>query len=150
MNDVALALIEHVSWPFVMFLGFLLLRKEFAALLSRLRSFKSGSIELQLSEQIHNQGFSREQLASIGTLSADEIDIFLLVSFTDIPEFKYSTGIASDVFKQRMLRLQEAGLLRVTNPDDTGTNLHHNLTPLGRRLRALLINSTTQLLRESA
>lgn len=150
MKEIFLSLIQHSSWPLVVLLCVLLLREEIGALLKRMRGFKAGSIEVQLSEQLHNQGLSKDQLKLIGELSADEIEMFLLASFTDYQGFKYSVPLPADVFKKRILKLQEAGLLRVINPEDPGTNLTHDTTPVGRRFRSLLLNSTTRLVRDAA
>jgi hypothetical protein len=86
-------------------------------------------------------------MEKIADISADEIDLFLLVSFTDNKDFNYKIGMSPEMFKARCLRLQDMGLIEILNPEDSGTNLRHSITPLGRRVRGLLINSTAQLLR---
>ena len=149
MKEISLSLIQYSSWPIVALLCVLLLREELGAFLKRLRGFKAGSVEVQLSEQLHNQGLSKDQLKLIGELSADEIEMFLLASFTDYQGFKYSVPLSAEIFKKRIVKLQEAGLIQITNPEDPGTNLTHNTTPVGRRFRSLLINSTTRLVRDA-
>ena len=150
MNEIVLSLIEHFSWPLVLLVCFFFLRKELSALLGRMKGFRAGAVEIQLTDQLHAQGLPKEQLETIASLSADELDLFLLVSFTEHVGFNYSTGLPPEVFKKRLLRLQEAGLLELLNPEDSGSNLRHNITPLGRRVRALLIGSSAQLLRGAA
>lgn len=140
-------LIDIFSWPLVFLICFFFLRKELRNLLSRLKGLKAGTVELQLTEQLHAQGLPKQQLKSITSLSADEIDLFLLVSFTEHLGFNYSTPLPPEVFKKRLIRLQEAGLLEITNPEDPGTNIRHNILPLGLRLRALLISGAAQILR---
>ncbi len=83
----------------------------------------------------------------VTSLSADEVELFLLVSYTDNLGFNYTTGLPPEVFKARLVRLRDSGLLEISNPEDPGTNIRHSITPLGRRVRAMLIGGTTQLLR---
>ena len=145
--EIAIALIEHALWPLVVFLCVLMLRKQLAALLERMTGLKAGSVELQFKENIERQGFTPEQRVAFKNLSADELDLFLLVSFSDDNVFRYTTNMPFPTYRQRMLLLQDAGLLCLTNPEDPGTNLLHNLTPLGKRVRALIVDSTVGLLR---
>jgi len=146
--EISIALIKHALWPLVVLLCVLMLRKQLAALLERMTGLKAGSVELQFKERIERQGFTPEQRTAFRNLSADELDLFLLVSFSDDKVFRYTTNMPFPTYRQRMLRLQEAGLLTLTNPDDPGTNLLHNLTPLGKRVRALIVDSTVSLLRD--
>jgi len=145
--EIAIAIIEHALWPLVVFLCVLMLKKQLSALLERMTGLKAGSIELQFKQRIERQGFTPEQQVAFRNLSADEIDLFLLVSFSDDETFRYTTNMPFPTYRLRMLQLQEAGLLALTNPDDPGTNLLHNLTPLGKRVRALIVDSTVSLLR---
>src|SRR5260221_10340064 len=137
--EIALALIEHALWPLVVVLCALTFRKQLVALLGRVTGLKAGSIEVQFRERIARQGFTPDQQAAFRSLNADELDLFLLVSYSDDQAFRYTTNMAFPIYRQRMSRLQEAGLLTLTNPDDPGTNLLHNLTPLGKRVRALIV-----------
>lgn len=150
MKEIALGLIQHSSWPIVALLAILLLRKDLTTLLRRLRVFRAGSIEVDLTEQLHTQGFTKAQLTALSKLSVEDTDIFLLVSFTDHPSFRYATGVEPSLFKSSLQRLQEAGLLQITNPDDPGTNILHELTPSGRRFRSLLVSSSAALVRQAA
>lgn len=145
--EILKAAIEHLSWPLTVLICVLLFQAELRALIRRLRGFKAGSIELQLHEQLAAQGISKEQLALLTSLSADDVELFFLVSYTDSVGFNYTTGLPPDVFKARLLSLRDSGLLDVSNPEDIGVNLRHNLTPLGCRIRAMLIGGATQLLR---
>ncbi len=145
--ELLIAIIEHLSWPIVIIVFFLLLRKELSRLLSRVKGIKASDLELQFAEQIQVQGLSKEQLADVSSLTADEIELFLLVSFTEHQGFNYQTGLPPEVFKSKMEHLQKAGLIDLVNPDDPGVNLRHNITPLGNRVRAILINSSAQLVR---
>ncbi|MSQ70230.1 MAG: hypothetical protein EXR27_02925 [Betaproteobacteria bacterium] len=149
MQDIFLATIQHASWPIAILIALFVLRKEVRSLLGRIRGFKAGKVELKFNEELEQQGFTKKQLATLRTLTADEIDLFLLVSFSEAPNFRYQTGIDPAIFRQHMSRLEESGLLTITNPENDGSNLLHNLTPLGRRARSLFVNSTVELLRKS-
>ena len=150
MSEIALGLIQYSSWPVVTLLAILLLRKDITSLLRRLNVFRAGSVEVKLTEQLHTHGFNQAQLSALSILSAEDIDIFFLVSFTDDPAFRYQTGIDPSLFKTSLQKLQNAGLLILTNPDDPGTNFLHNLTSSGRRFRSLLVDSSAALVREAA
>ncbi|MDP3858639.1 MAG: hypothetical protein Q8Q73_12845 [Stagnimonas sp.] len=150
MKDIALSFIQYSSWPLALLLCVLLLRKQLTSFADRVRLFRAGGVEVQLAEQLHNQGFTKSQLDAVQGLSANDVDIFLLVSFTDDKSFKYFTSTDPILFKKSLLSLQDAGLLVLTNPEDPGTNLLHNLTPVGRRFRGLLVNSAVGLLKGTA
>ena len=82
MKDITLSLIQHLSWPLFVFFYLLVLRREIGGFLGRLRLLKAGTVELELSGQLQLQGFSEKQLATLKKLSAEDVDIFLLISFT--------------------------------------------------------------------
>jgi hypothetical protein len=148
-NSIILSLIEHSSWPIVLLVIVLILRPQIIELVKRLKSLRAGSIEMQIGEQLHNQGLTKKQLSKIGNLTNDEIEIFLLASSSDSAAFNYTVWLPADAYKNKIVSLEEAGLLQIVNPDDPGTNLRHNITPLGKRFRTLLINSAGRLLREA-
>lgn len=144
--NILLAAIQYTSWPIVTLIGLFLFKAQLGELVSNLRQLKAGSLEASFAETLNQQGFSEAQLKIINTLSPAEIDIFLLASFSDNKEFNYSTGLEATEFKKIMSRLQRAGLLEITNPEDPGTNIRHNTTPIGKSVRAMLLNGTTKLL----
>jgi hypothetical protein len=148
--QIALAIIRYALWPLIVLLGILILRSPLAELPGRLTGLKAGSVEIQFKERIERQGFAPEQRAAFKNLSSDEVEIFLLISFSESHAFSYKVDIPAPTYRQRMLRLQAAGLLTLLNPDDPGTNLIHNLTPLGKRVRALIVDSTVGLIRGDA
>jgi hypothetical protein len=115
-------------------------------MLRNMRFFKAAGLEVEFNEQLQSQGFTDAQLKIVRKLSASEIDLFLLISFSDDKDFKYCINMEPMAFRGAMLRLQEAGLLLITNPQETGSNIRHKTTPIGRRVRAMLINSTIVLL----
>lgn len=65
MNEIVLALIQHLSWPLVVLVVFVLSREELRGVISRLRGFKAGNVELQLSDQLQAQGLPKQQLEKL-------------------------------------------------------------------------------------
>jgi hypothetical protein len=77
------------------------------------------------------------------------VAVLVIFIFHD-PTFNYQTGMPSTSFKESMLRLQSSGLVRLLNPEDPGTDLRHSITPLGRRVRSLLVSTCTTLLQRGS
>ena len=144
--ELAQSVLQYASWPIVVLIGLFLFKEPLVKLICNLRFFKAGTLEVGFAEQIQNQGFTDNQLKIIRTLTAQEIDLFLLVSFSDATDFNYTTDLDEEVFRKALLKLQDAGLIKITNPDNSSTNLRHITGPVGRRVRAMLINSTVALL----
>src|SRR5450759_1719610 len=144
--DIIQTTIQYASWPIVVLIGLLLFKQPIQQVILNLRSFKAGSLEASFTEGLNQQGLTAIQLKTIHSLTPAEIDIFLLASFSDKSDFNYTVGMEASEFRNVMFRLQDAGLLNITNPNDTGTNIRHNTTPIGKNVRAMLLNSTTKLL----
>ncbi|MGI2002419.1 hypothetical protein [Shewanella frigidimarina] len=149
MKEITLSLINNFSWPLVILVCLFTMKKEISKLLSRLNTFKAGSVELQMSEQLHAQGLTKEQLITLGELSVDELDLFLLASFSENLGFSYQTTLPPEIFKKRLLALAKAGLFEDLETDDGSSKIMHNLTPMGKTVRVLLLNGSIQLLRRS-
>jgi len=147
MKEITVAFLQYSSWPLVAILIFFFFRSEIGEFLSRLRGLKAGKVELQLAQQIRNQGFTKEQLSAISSLTADDINIFLLATFTENPSFKYDTGIPYARFKECLLKIQDAGLILIAEIDDSQSKILHTQTSSGRRVRDMLVNSSVELLR---
>jgi hypothetical protein len=146
--ELATTFLEHASWPLVVFCGFLLFGASIRKMLSRVRGARAGSVEVQFEEELHHQGLTKDQLLAISSLTGEELGLFLLVSYSDSLGFNYNTALPPDVYKARVLRLRDAGLLHIHNPDNPGTDIRHNVTPAGNRFRALVITSTSRMLRQ--
>ena len=144
--DIIQTTIQYASWPIVVLIGLLLFKQPIQQVILNLRSFKAGSLEASFTEGLNQQGLTAIQLKTIHSLTPAEIDIFLLASFSDKSDFNYTVGMDTSEFRNVMFRLQDAGLLNIINPNDTGTNIRHNTTPIGKNVRAMLLNSTTKLL----
>lgn len=138
--------LQYSSWPIVTLIGLFVFKAPLSVLIKNLRFLRAGKLEVSFEEQIQRLGFSEEQLRIVRTLSAQEIDLFLLVTFSDSPSFNYMTGLHEAAFSAALKKLQEAGLIVITNPDGPSTNLRHITTPIGHRVRTMLINSTVALL----
>ncbi|MFA5824904.1 MAG: hypothetical protein WC825_02900 [Gallionellaceae bacterium] len=144
--DIIQTTIQYASWPIVVLIGLFLFKKPIREMISNLRSLKAGSLEASFTEGLSQQGLTDIQLMTIRSLSPADIDIFLLVSFSDSSQFNYSIGMDTVDFKNVVLRLQDAGLLEITSPKDAETNIRHNTTPIGKSIRAMLLSSTMRLL----
>jgi len=147
MNEITVAVLQYALWPLVVVFALVFLREPLWRLLSNVRFLKAGSVEVSFQDQIEKQGLTESQSKAVRTLTATEVDLFLLVSFSDAPQFTYVSGMDVSEYRNAMLRLQEAGLITVINQDDPGTNIRHVTTPAGRRVRVLLVNSVLALLR---
>ena len=148
LKEIIVSALHYTSWPVAVLIALWWFRKQIARAIANLRLFKAGSIEVGFREQIRRQGFTEAQLAVLKTLTAEEIDLFLLVSFTEEAGFEYSTTIDIPIFRGYMGRLESAGLMHILNPENDGSNLRHNITPMGRRIRALLVDSAVSLIQE--
>jgi hypothetical protein len=149
LKEITLSLINNFSWPLVVLVCLFTMKKEISKLLSRLNTFKAGSVELQMSEQLQAQGLSKEQLVTLGELSVDELDLFLLASFSENIGFTYKTSLPHEIFRKRLTALEKAGLFEDLQPNDNDNSIMHNLTPMGKTVRVLLLNGSIQLLRRS-
>ncbi len=146
--EIVQSFIEHGSWPLVAIIGFVLFGSPLRRMLLRIRGAKAGSVEVQFEEEVRDQRLTHEQLQNISSLTNEELELFLLVSFTEHEGFNYETPLPTEIFRHRIQKLSEAGLLDILNPDDTGANVRHNLTSAGNRFRALVVQSITRMLRE--
>ncbi|GAC33705.1 hypothetical protein [Paraglaciecola polaris] len=148
-SEIIAALVADLAWPLVVLIVLYVLRTEISKMLSRLSTLKAGNVEMQLHEQISAQDLSVEQLHKLSKLSVGELDLFLLVSFSENIGFTYQTTIPREIFMRRLKALEDAALLEILKNYE-GDNIRHNLTESGRTLRQLVITSSTQLLRMSA
>lgn len=146
--ELAVAFLEYAAWPLVVLCGFLLFGSALRKMLMRVRGMKAGSVEVQFEEELHRQGLTKHQLEAIESLTAEEIGLFLLVSYSDSLGFDYRTALPIEVYKARLVRLSEAGVVHILNPENPGDDLRHSVTPAGNRFRSLVINSTARMLRE--
>lgn len=147
--DISLALITHAAWPLTTLICLFLLRKELSELISRLKGLKAGALELLMSEELHSTSLNESQLKAISNLSAEDIDLFLLVSYSEAIGFRYELPIPQEVFKTRMAILHETGLIEVLNSENPGTDIRHNITPMGFQVRSLLLRGSKQLLQKA-
>lgn len=150
MKEIIIASIAHFSWPLVFIIAIFMLRTPICALLQRVNAFKAGSVELQLQETLSTQNLSEKQIAQINKLTVDELDLFLLASFSENIGFNYQTPMPPETFKRRMQSLENAGLLEILNPDDDGKNIRQNVTETGKHVRSVILNGATKILHNSA
>lgn len=140
--------IEFASWPIVVLTVFFFLRSPISKLLGKIRFIKNSGIEVTFVDDLLRQGFSKSQLVAIESLTEADLDLYLLVSYSDAPEFKYQIPVqSSEEHASSFARLEKAGLMRVTTKSEEGLPALHLSTPAGRRVRSLVIRSTVDLLR---
>ena len=150
MENFLSLVIQYWPWPIVAVLAIFIFHDPISKLLGDVKSLKAGSVEVAFDKHIQQQGLSKDQSKAFKSLTSMDIDLFLLISFSDDPTFNYQTGMPSTSFKESMLRLQSSGLVRLLNPEVPGTNLRHSITPLGRRVRSLLVSTCTTLLQRES
>lgn len=93
------------------------------------------------------EGLSTEQRTALRQLTADELDVFLLVSYSD--QHQYDTGLAPELLRATLRRLAGAGLITII--DETNPRyVTHETTALGKRLRALLVSCAAASVRDAA
>lgn len=147
-SEILKSAFQYLSWPLIAMALILIFKIPLAKMISNIRFFKAGSLEIDFGEKLLNQGFTDEQLKIVKNLTANEIDLFLLVSYTNAPNFHYSTGagLSNKDFRVMMLKLNEAGLIAITKDDGMGNDLFHTTTQIGLRTRAMIVNGTISLL----
>jgi hypothetical protein len=150
LKDIIVSAFQYASWPAALLMALWWFRDNIRASVGRLRIFNAGSVEFDFIERIRRQDFTASQLAKFKLLSVEEIELFLMASYSESGHFFYHLGAAMDfaVFRRCMGNLDEAGLMRLLNPEDDGRNLRHASTSLGKSIRSLLIDSSVGLIRE--
>ena len=150
MNEILITALEHLAWPVVVLVAIFSLRRQLSKLLSSLRIFKAGSIEVVFDERLKRLKLETSKLESLRDLTHEEISLFLLISYSDAPEFKYEPGLLVGSFHSQIEALESAGLISVTIPEDNPDHRCHSLTIEGKRIRSIVIESTTRLFQEHA
>ena len=149
-KDIIVSAFQFASWPLALLMTMWWFREHIRALIGRLHFLKPGSVESDFLERIRRQDFTDAQMARFKQLSVEEIELFLMVSYSESGHFFYHLGAAMDfvAFRRCMGNLDEAGLMRLLNPEDDGKNLRHAITSLGKNIRGLLIDSSVGLIKE--
>ncbi len=147
MKEIVLGLIEHSSWAALVLLFVIWFRPQITELLNKLRFIKAGNLQLEFSTQLSQIGFDKEKLKKFSYLTSEEINIFLLASFSDGIGFQYQIEMPQNELNSHIFRLADFGLLEVVKNPTNPENIGHNLTEDGRRFRAVLIDTTKDLLK---
>jgi hypothetical protein len=149
-KDIVVSVFQYASWPLAFLVALWWFRTNLRGLIGELRLQKAGSVEFDFKERMQRQDFTAAQMAIFKQLSVEEIELFLMVSYSDSGQFFYHLGDAMDfaAFRLSMGKLDQAGLMRLLNPEDDGQKLRHSITSLGKNIRALLIDSSVGLMRE--
>jgi hypothetical protein len=149
-KDIIVSVFQYASWPLALLVALWWIKDNLRAFLGELRLQKAGSVAFDFKERMRRQDFTAAQMAIFKQLSVEEIELFLMVSYSDSGQFFYHLGDAMDfgAFRRSMGNLDQAGLMRLLNPEDDGQKLRHSITSLGKNIRALLIDSSVGLMRE--
>lgn len=143
---------KSLAWPIATLLicGFFF-KTEISKLLSKIRvsSLKAGSVELQFSEQLHYESFTKEQLKAITELTKEELNIFMVASYSNDPKFRYIPAIDQANLNNHLVQLEKAGLIEIQGEPNSQALTFHYTTRLGQKFRELIIESTSSLLRKA-
>ena len=149
--EIWVALIEFAFWPITVLIVFFFLREPISKLMGKVRFIRNSGLEVAFTDDLLRQGFSKDQLEAIEQLTEADIDLYLLISYSDAPEFKYEIPVSSkEDHASSFARLEKAGLMRVATRNEDGMPALHLSTPAGRRVRSLLVRSTAELLRSGS
>ncbi|GAB3253392.1 hypothetical protein [Chitinimonas naiadis] len=138
--------ITHASWPIAALIALYLFREPLISLLRSLRFLKSGSLEFRFAEGLRKQGLSAEQLSALAKLTADEINYFLMMSYSSEGGFTYTTTLSQDQLNSLAQNLAAAGLVTIEHIDQQTHHIKHRVTYVGQSLRMMLIDSAIDLL----
>lgn len=139
-------LLRDLWWPIFAVAAILVLLKRMDAIARARVAPGRASAQDIFGGALGTEGLDEPQRAAIRALTADELDVFLLVSYSD--QHQYETGLAPEVLLRTLKRLAAARLIAII--DETNPRyVTHETTPLGKRLRALLVSSAAALVRGS-
>ena len=150
MTEIVIAAIQYSSWPIMVLIGVFIFRNPVKRLLTGMRLLKAGSIEVAFDERLKKQRLSDLELEALRDLTHEEISFFLMVGYSDDPDFKYEPGLNPNNFLKKLESLEAAGLIVITNPENPLPNRQHKLTKAGKRIREIVIDSTSRLFQEHA
>lgn len=150
MDEIVKTALQSALWPFVVLVSLVVFKGQINKLVSGLRLFRAGSVEVVFDKRLKNLKLDDSRLESLRDLTHEEIGFFLLVSYSDDPDFKYEPGISTTRFYKILTALESAGLIEVVIPEDVSNARHHRLTPEGKRIRAIVLESTSRLFQEHA
>ncbi len=150
MDEIVKVALQNALWPFVVLVSLVVFKTQINKLFSGLRLFKAGSIEMVFDKRLKNLKLDQSKLESLRDLTHEEIGFFLLVSYSDDPDFIYEPGINTNRFHKTLNALESAGLIEVVIPEGNSNTRHHRLTAEGKRIRGMVLESTSRLFQEHA
>ena len=150
MNELMQVILENALWPIVTLTAILMFRNQVSTLISNMKALKSGSVEVVFDQRVKNIGLPKSNLEELKQLTREEVSLFFLLSFSDDPEFTFKPGLNIETFNRRMYALESAGLIYIEIPEHKSNTKLHLLTPAGKRVRDILLDTTTRLFQENA
>lgn len=148
MKEFLLQFIQHAMWPAVSILIIFLFRQDLKILVSGLRQLRAGSIEVVFGKRFEKLGLNGNEIEALKALDYEDISFFLLSSYSSDPEFKYEPALTTANFHGKLQNLENAGLIVIANPENALGKREHYVTPTGKRLRSIIIESTARLFQE--
>ncbi|WP_020181952.1 hypothetical protein [Methylotenera sp. 1P/1] len=146
--EILKTFIQFFSWPLIVLIILFMFKVEIGKLLSNIKMLKVGNLEIDFHKQLMNLGFNQSQLEVIKSLNAKELDLFLMITYKNSPEYRFSDEADSDNYEDRELlyRLRDAGLITITHTEKNKFVYIYQATPNGLRLRGMIINGSIVLL----
>jgi len=142
--------IKVLAWPLVTLVIFFSAKDKVLGSLSRLTTLRSSSVELTFGRQLQAQGLDLEAISSLSALTPDQIELFLLISYSDEPGFHYELPHSRERYAERIRALEHVGLIEIESEQSPGNDVRHRLTGFGKRFRAMLINASTEMLHDQS
>lgn len=143
--DLLAEFLRDIWWPVFAVAALLVLRSRLAQLGERLAAPAAAPQDV-LRRGLGAEALEPERRAALHALSADELDLFLLLSYSD--QHQYDTGLPPEQLLPILRRLAQAGLITIV--DETNPRyVTHETTAFGKRLRALLVSGAAALLRDA-
>ena len=150
MNELIREILENALWPMIVLTVILMFRDQVSTLISNMKALKSGSIEVVFDQRVKNIGLPKSNLEELKQLTREEVSLFFLLSFSDDPEFTFKPGLNKETFNRRMEALESAGLIYIETIEHRPNTKLHLLTPAGKRVKDILLDTTTRLFQENA
>ena len=73
-----------------------------------------------------------------------------MASYSDEPNFKYELPCSKERFSERIKTLELAGLIEIESENTPGNDVRHRVTGFGKRLRAMLVNASAEILHDQS
>jgi hypothetical protein len=145
--DITTSALQNLPWPVLTGIFLFCFKPEIRNLIKKMSTFKAGSVEINFSESIKNERFNKQQTELITSMSSELVDFFFFISYADDEHFEYQLGVEMEKLQKNLNSLTEIGLITFSLGDDISKPFRHQITPLGRRLRSMMIEGSVNLIK---